>query len=77
MANPTPSWSVVSQRPTTGQNAHGTYVQGQEVRIKTGMGHEGTVFIPYDQLTPEKAKPLLASLALRLDAVGSLTDKSS
>lgn len=77
MANPIPSWSVISQRPTTGQNAHGVYVGGQEVRIRTGMGHEGTLFIPYDQLAPEKAKPLLASLALRLDQVGSLSDKSS
>lgn len=76
MANPTPSWSVISQRPTTGQNASGQYVQGQEVRIRTGNGHEGTVFVPYDQYAPEKIKPILASLALRLDSIGSLNDKS-
>lgn len=67
---------MISQRPTTGQNAHGNYVGGQEVRIRTGMGHEGVLFIPYDQLAPEKAKPLLAALALRLDAVGSLSSKT-
>lgn len=67
---------MISQRPTTGQNASGQYVQGQEVRIRTGMGHEGTVFVPYDAYAPEKIRPLLAALALRLDTVGSLSDKS-
>lgn len=76
MANPTSSWSVISQRPTTGQNAHGNYVGGQEVRIKTGMGHEGVAFIPYDQLDGPNGKRILASLALRLDTVGSLSDKT-
>lgn len=76
MANPTPSWEVVSQRPTTGQDAHGHYVAGQEVRIKTGMGHEGTVFVAYSDYAPERLRPILASLALRLDAVGSLKSPS-
>lgn len=75
MASPNSTWSVVSQRPTTGQNSHGQYVQGQEVRIRTGMGHEGTVFIPYAEYSADKAQPALASLAARLDAVGSLSNK--
>lgn len=52
------------------------YVQGQEVRIRTGMGHEGTVFVAYSDYAPEKIKPILANLALRLDSVGSLSSKS-
>ena len=76
MANPVPSWSVLSQQPATGQNDHGQYVKGQDIRIRTGMGHEGTVFIAYSDYDPAKVKLKLASLALRLDSVGSLTDKS-
>ena len=76
MANPTPAWNIVSQQPATGQNDHGQYVKGQEIRIRTGMGHEGTVFVAYSDYDPVRVKPRLASLALRLDSVGSLTDKS-
>lgn len=37
------------------------------------MGHEGTIFIPYSDYTSEKVKPVLAALAARLDAIGSLS----
>lgn len=76
MANPTTTWNTVSQQPTSGQNDHGQYVKGQEIRIRTGMGHEGTLFVAYSDYDPDKVKRRLASLALRLDSVGSLTDKS-
>lgn len=75
MANPTPSWDVISQQPSTGLNDHGQYVKGQEIRIRTGMGHEGTVFVPYADYDAVKAKAKLAALALRLDSVGSLSSK--
>lgn len=39
------------------------------------MGHEGTVFIPYSEYSADRAQPMLASLASRLDAVGSLSSK--
>ena len=76
MANPNPSWTVLDQQPATGQNDRGQYVKGQEVRIKTGMGHEGSVFVAYADYDPDKVKRRLASLAVRLDSVGSLSDKS-
>lgn len=73
MASPTPSWSVQHQEPTTGQNSAGRYVTGTRVYIQTAMGHKGSAFIPDDQYSPEKVKPVLAALAARLDGVGSLS----
>lgn len=73
MGNTPSGWDFVTQRPTTGPDDHGRYVQGQEIRIRTRAGHEGTVFVPYSAYSPEKVKPMLASLAARLDAVGSLS----
>jgi hypothetical protein len=67
---------VVSQQPRSGPGPHGNFVAGYEVMIRTEAGHTGTLFVPADQYGPEKVKPLLAALAARLDAVGSLTDKS-
>lgn len=59
----------------TGADEHGRYVQGQEVRIRTNAGHEGTVFVPYSKYDADKVKPILASLAARLDSVGQLSSK--
>ena len=73
MANSPTTWKVLHQDPTTGQDAKGHYVQGQRIYIQTGMGHSGSLFVPYPDYSADKVRGIIASLAMRLDSVGGLT----
>ena len=70
------TWEVVSQQPKSGPNAHGVYVPGVEVMIRTGKGYTGSAFFPMTDYAPEKVKGPLAALAAKLDGVGALTHNS-
>jgi hypothetical protein len=66
---------VVSQQPKSGPGPHGNYVAGVEVMIRTGLGNTGSLFVPMADFSPERIRPLAASLAQRLDDVSRLTEK--
>ena len=59
--------------PTMGQGPDSRYGKGQEITIRTGSGLTGSVFVPESQYAADLVRPILASLAARLEAVHKLS----
>lgn len=71
-----PSWQVTGQAERTDIAADGTPVRGMVVYFTTGAGHQGSVFVPASQYTPDTVRAMIAAAAARMDAVGALTSES-
>lgn len=67
------TWRVTSQQETTETTPGVGFTRGYRVAFTTGEGNSGSVFVPMDRYTPDNVRLLVASVADRIDSVGSLT----
>lgn len=72
MTSPNSGWRVTTQRQTQQLAAGGQFVPGVEVGFQTGLGVDGSVFVPNSQFTPEYVAAAVAAKASMLDQVASL-----
>ena len=63
------SYKVDSQTPGVGPDARGQFTDGYTVHFTTGLGNQGTVFIPRRDYTPERAIAAIRAHAQELDQV--------
>lgn len=73
MPPPVTSWQVTGQAERTDIANDGTPVRGVVVYFLTGAGHQGSVFVPATQYTPDNVRAMIAKAAAQMDAVGALT----
>lgn len=67
-----PLYQVTSQQEDYDRNGAGTFVQGVRVSFRTRAGANGSVFIPYADYTPAKARQLIQARAADMDEVQQL-----
>lgn len=74
---PATTWSVTGQQQTTLTSPQGGFQRGWNIFYITGMGHQGSVFIP-ETIYPNTAevKNRVAAAAQQSDAVGSLSSEA-
>lgn len=71
------SWQVTGQRATT-QLAAGQFIDGQNVYFTTGLGHQGSVFVPLNRISDQTyIAELVQARADALDSIGSLSSDSA
>jgi hypothetical protein len=68
-----PAWTVVGQTEDYGQNEQGAYVPGVRVTFRTANGSTGSVFIPAESYTADKARALVGAMAAQMAAVDHLS----
>lgn len=68
-----PHWKVVSQVPTTGQDAAGNYVAGHQITATLDDGTAFQVFVPNSAYNADNVRAVLAEKAQRVADVGNLT----
>lgn len=66
------SFTILSQRPTTAQDAGGNFVKVMEVRFKTATGVIADIEVPLTQYGPDRVRELVTEYAARIDTVQSL-----
>lgn len=75
MPNPSdvPSWTVTGQTERDQIVPGGAPVKGQQIYFTTGLGQQGSVFVPYTQYgNTDYVRSQIAAMAAQLDAVKSL-----
>lgn len=78
MSNLTPNmpqntWTVTSQQQTMQLDTNGRPTQGYAVYFTTGLGVNGSVFIPLAQYNPVNVRAAIAAHAHQLDLVQQLS----
>jgi len=72
MADSTPAWEISGQQETVELGPAGTFVPGVKVSFRTATGDIGSVFLPHDQYTVERARAAVAERAATFSAVRGL-----
>lgn len=67
-----PGWKVGHLQEGVQPNQSGQFVHGMTVTFTTAQGHQGSVFVPDAQLTPDNVSRAVAAKAEALDAIGNL-----
>lgn len=70
------TFRVDAQNQRQRVNAAGAIEDGFDVFFTTGMGHNGSVFVPAARYTPANVKAAVAEAAALMDQVGSLTHET-
>lgn len=66
-------WTIAYQRETTQQAPQGGFVQGVQIGFTTTRdGVTQSVFVPYNQYTPDRIKQIINSRVDTIEAVHSL-----
>lgn len=78
MSNPTGtgqpvSWHVTTQVQQAGRTAAGAFVPGVLIGFATDNGHQGTIFLPQAQYTPEAVSAAVTEQVRLMRDVGGLT----
>lgn len=72
--NSAPTWEVISQQPSNGPLASGSYGPGHLIVARLASGSSFQVFIPNDDYASiDKVRAILAAKASSVDAVDNLT----
>lgn len=66
-------WSVTGTAETTDVDATGKFVKGILVSFHTTGGHDGSVFLPVDQATPDRVRAVIEARVAQLDDITALT----
>jgi hypothetical protein len=67
-----PAWTVVGQTEDYGQNDAGAYVPGVRVTFRTAAGSTGSVFIPAEAYTADRARAVIGAMAAQMATVDHL-----
>lgn len=73
-AQPAPGtgWSITNQTATVGKVGD-QVTNGWSISYLTGRGHEGKIFVPLTQYTPDVVRGLITTAATNADTIGALT----
>ena len=71
---PTPGtgWTVTGQMEQQKLDGAGNFTDGITVTFQTQYGHQGSVFVPRNQFTPEVVRQAIISQARTMDQVAAL-----
>lgn len=69
---PPPAWRVTSQLHTTRATEGGRFQTGWVVSFRTAAGHDGEVFVPDAQYTPDYVRAQISAYQPVIDSVGTL-----
>lgn len=67
-------WTVTSTSPNTNVDTAGRVVKGYTVAFQTGLGHQGTVFVPESQFSPDIVRGMVKAQAAIVDEINTLSD---
>lgn len=73
----TSGWTVTSSQPTTTLDSAGRPIKGYQVTFTTGLGHNGTVFVPDSQYQPDMVRAAVKAQAQIVDAINSLSEPNT
>lgn len=65
------SWKVTSQAPRFGIGPDGKATEGIEINFTTGLGNQGSVFVPRSGFSAQAGIEAIRAHAQELDAVSS------
>jgi hypothetical protein len=67
------TWQVTGQTETTQITPGGQPVRGVNVFYTTGLGHQGSVFVPYSTYNADTVRRAVGQAAAQMDEVGQLS----
>ncbi len=67
------SWHVTTQVQQAGRADNGAFVPGVLIGFETDNGHQGTIFLPQAQYTPEAIAAAVSKRVQLMRDVGGLT----
>lgn len=73
----TSGWTVTSSTPATNIDSSGRVIKGYQVTFTTGLGHNGTVFVPESQYQPDMVRAAIKAQAVIVDQINTLSEPNT